>query len=72
MTEMTREELEKDYKVLQTSYNILKDNDEKIIKEMGEQIEKMRCCKNCLHNGECDLSGYEECKNFDKWEIKEK
>ena len=34
------EELEKDYKVLQTSYNILKDNDEKIIKEMGEQIEK--------------------------------
>lgn len=44
-------ELEEDYKALQTSYNILKDNDEKIIKEMGEQIEKMRCCSNC--NGHC-------------------
>lgn len=37
-------ELEEDNKALQTSYNILKDNDEKIIKEMGEQIEKMKCC----------------------------
>lgn len=36
-------ELEKDYKVLQASCDILKDNDEKIIKEMGEQIEKMKC-----------------------------
>ena len=40
------EELEKDYKVLQTSYNILKDNDEKIIKEMGEQIEKKEVLRN--------------------------
>ena len=40
------EELEKDYKVLQTSYNILKDNDEKIIKEMGEQIEKNEVLRN--------------------------
>ena len=31
-------ELEKDYKVLQTSYNILKDNDEKIIKELKKGL----------------------------------
>ena len=42
------------------------------IKELEAQIEKMKCCKNCIYQGECDLSGYEECKNFDKWEIKEK
>lgn len=35
-------ELEEDYKTLSTSYNILKDNDEKIIKEMIEQLEKMK------------------------------
>ena len=43
-------ELEEDYKTLMTSYNILKDNDVKIIKEMGEQIEKMECCEICSHN----------------------
>ena len=44
---------------------------EKRIAELEAQIEKMKNCKNCLYQGECDLSGYEECKNFDKWEIKE-
>ena len=45
---------------------------EKRITELEAQIEKMKNCKNCIYQGECDLSGYEECKNFDKWEIKEK
>ena len=44
---------------------------EKQIAELEQQIEKMKNCKNCIYQGECDLSGYEECKNFDKWEIKE-
>ena len=42
------------------------------IAKLEAQIEKMKCCGNCIYQGECDLSGYEECKNFDKWEIKEK
>lgn len=39
-------------------------------KELEAQIEKMKCCGNCIYQGECDLSGYEECKNFDKWELR--
>ena len=46
--------------------------DVKRIAELEAKIEKMKCCSNCVYQGECDLSGYEECKNFDKWEIKEK
>ena len=41
------------------------------IKELEKQIEKMKCCGNCIYRGECDLSGYKECKNFDKWELAE-
>lgn len=64
-------ELEKDYKVLQTSYNILKDNDKKIIKEMGEQIEKMKCCQNCdnwnwKHN-KCEKKLKGNCFKHSKW-----
>lgn len=47
------------------------DKQKKRIAELETQIEKMKCCGNCLYNGECDLGGYEECKNFDKWELKE-
>jgi hypothetical protein len=46
------------------------------IKELEQQIEKMKCCQNCknLHSlayGEfsCDLYG--ECKHCSKWEIEE-
>ena len=67
-------ELEEDNKALQTSYNILKDNDEKIIKEMVEQIEKMKCCGNC--NGILDGGRRaEKCrrcmdsKKLSEWEI---
>jgi hypothetical protein len=41
------------------------------ITELEKQIEKMKCCSNCIHLANCDLSGYEECKNFDKWELRE-
>lgn len=36
------------------------------------QIEKMKCCGNCTRFCECRSRGDVECKNFDKWEIKEK
>ena len=42
------------------------------IKQLEAQIEKMKCCGNCANLCGCGLRGYEECKNFDKWEIKEK
>ena len=45
---------------------------EKRIAELEAQIEKMKCCGNCANLCGCGLRGYEECKNFDKWEIKEK
>lgn len=68
-------ELEEDNKALQMSYNILKDNDEKIIKEMGKQIEKMKYCGNC--NGILDGGRRaEKCrrcmdsKKLSEWEIK--
>jgi septal ring factor EnvC (AmiA/AmiB activator) len=77
-------ELEEDNNALQTAYNILKDNDEKIIKEMGEQIEKMKCCGNCKNEGDykepyrygtgwCNICKRHKVAkgNFDKWEIKE-
>lgn len=38
---------------------------------LKEQIEKMKCCGNCAHLCECGIRGYEECKNFDKWELRE-
>ncbi len=41
------EELEQQNKALQTSFDMLKENDEKVIRQMGEQIEKMKCCGNC-------------------------
>ena len=41
------------------------------IKTLEAQIEKMKCCSNCVYLAGCDLSGYEECKNFDKWELRE-
>lgn len=62
-------ELENEIKALRTSLDILKDNDEKIIKQMGEQIEKMKCCFNCKHT----RTEYEHCRTdkHEKWEIKE-
>ena len=67
----TIKELEKDYETLQTSYNILKDNDEKIIKEMGEQIEKMKCCENCKYgycgwSSESIIDGKRQCHAWNK------
>lgn len=70
-------ELEEDYKTLMTSYNILKDNDEKIIKEMGEQIEKMKCCGNCngILDGGRRAKKCRRCmdsKKLSEWELEEK
>lgn len=41
------------------------------ISKLTQQIEKMRCCGNCSRLCECGIRGYEECKNHDKWELKE-
>ena len=49
------------------------------IRELEQQIEKMKCCENCKHKknevDRCELLMYTMnaclCKNFDKWEIKE-
>ena len=50
------------------------------IKELEQQIEKMKCCENCgnfdkLYN-RCKLTRFTLksclCKDMDKWEIKEK
>lgn len=40
------------------------------IAELEAQIEKMKCCGNCARLCECGIKGL-ECKNYDKWEIKE-
>ena len=44
----------------------------KQIEELEQQIEKMKCCANCNNtwNG-MKLDICADCKNFDKWEIKE-
>ena len=39
--------------------------------ELEAQIEKMKCCGNCANLCECGICGYEECKKYDKWELKE-
>ena len=46
---------------------------EKRIAELEAQIEKMKCCGNCNNtwNG-YHLDVCDDCKNHDKWEIKEK
>lgn len=46
---------------------------EKRIAELETQIEKMKCCENCNNtwNG-YHLNVCDDCKNRDKWEIKEK
>ena len=40
------------------------------VKELEQQIEKMKCCYNCKHS----RTKYEHCKTdkHEKWEIKEK
>ena len=35
------------------------------------QIEKIKCCGNCARLCECSIKGFEECKNYDKWELRE-
>lgn len=43
------------------------------LKEKDEQIEKMKCCENCVHFDvidECTLLSI-SCIKFDKWKIKE-
>ena len=58
----------------------------KRILELEQQIEKMKCCENCKYNSywgnelHCNYGLKEalqedklvECKNMDKWEIREK
>jgi hypothetical protein len=39
--------------------------------KLKEQIEKMKCCGNCSNLCGCGIRGYEECKNYDKWELRE-
>jgi hypothetical protein len=60
--------------------------DSRRIAELEAQIEKMKCCENCKYNSywgnelHCNYGLKEalqedklvECKNMDKWEIKEK
>jgi hypothetical protein len=55
------------------------------VRELEQQIEKMKCCENCKYNSywgnelHCNYGLKEalqedklvECKNMDKWEIKE-
>lgn len=41
------------------------------ISELEAQIEKMKCCGNCANLCGCGIRGYEECKNLDKWELRE-
>ena len=66
------EEGQTDYKALKQAYLDSAEPREKRIAELEAQIEKMKCCSNCVYLAGCDLSGYEECKNFDKWELREK
>ena len=62
------------------------ENLNKSVQELEAQIEKMKCCENCKYNSywgdelHCNYGLKEalqedklvECKNMDKWEIKEK
>ena len=74
-------ELEKEIKLLGERCNqLLKDKG-----ELTDKIEKMKCCENCKYNSywgdelHCNYGLKEalqedklvECKNMDKWEIKE-
>ena len=68
--EQKLEQTEKDLADYQFNYPSIKKLSEENA-ELKVQKEKMKCCGNCVFQGECDLGGYKECKNFDKWEIKE-
>lgn len=44
------------------------------VKELEEQIEKMKCCENCKYKDCNKTSSYQTCwycKNKDKWKLKE-
>lgn len=41
------------------------------IAELEAQIEKMKCCGNCACLCECGIKGFDKCKNYNKWELKE-
>lgn len=45
------------------------------IKQLEEQIEKMKCCENCKHWCEgsyiCLMGGSNTCNNNEKWELEE-
>ena len=67
-------ELEKENEIFKKANEIIaqqRDNRDADIAELEAQIEEMKCCSNCVYLAGCDLSGYEECKNFDKWELRE-
>lgn len=40
-------------------------NQDREIRQLKEQIEKMKCCSNCKYCGACNRA----CNNWDKWEI---
>ena len=70
---------------LQSEYVELENFHNNEVKELREQIEKMKCCENCKYNSywgnelHCNYGLKEvlqedklvECKEMDKWEIKE-
>lgn len=45
------------------------------IKQLEEQIEKMKCCENCIHwcegRDECLMGGSNTCNNNEIWELNE-
>lgn len=70
---MTKEELLLEREVMERiiiGEQIEIDRLEKEIKELRQQIEKMRCCANCKHSiyYACELK---ECGNLDRWELAE-
>lgn len=70
MTEIEWEEkLEEVQKHSEHWYDMYKKLENRI-EELEQQIEIMKCCGNCARLCECGIRGYEECENYDKWELK--
>ena len=64
--------------MLQTEREVSNEDYLKKVTELEAQIEKMKCCENCIHYGEYQIAstGYyfkcgENTKVCDKWELKE-
>ena len=62
-----------DYKILR-AFEMGKQASDKKIRELEQQIEKMKCCGNCAKNGHIcvaeEMQGKLCGKNKDKWELR--